>query len=243
MLRLPLSHVQRCSISYKPNFNHSCIIQQVDWSEIALQHNELLKKVNFWVFSVGTKLVPCILLTFLSKALISALYEAEKRKKRLKNTCYSLAVTQTSSGQPLTASNGANNSSPSAQTVRPTSSPATLCPPATIATSSKNSTSSISVVVPVNQGHGHSQSSGQGDRTTRMLLAVLLVFLVTEFPTGLLVLLSGFFGESFFRNVYSPLGDLLDLLALINSAINFILYCSMSKQFRNTFSKLFFKTN
>lgn len=31
----------------------------------------------------------------------------------------------------------------------------------------------------------------------------------------------------------------MDVLALINSAINFILYCSMSRQFRNTFNYLF----
>lgn len=31
----------------------------------------------------------------------------------------------------------------------------------------------------------------------------------------------------------------MDILALINSSINFILYCSMSKQFRSTFTLLF----
>lgn len=31
----------------------------------------------------------------------------------------------------------------------------------------------------------------------------------------------------------------MDVLALINSSINFILYCSMSKQFRTTFTLLF----
>lgn len=31
----------------------------------------------------------------------------------------------------------------------------------------------------------------------------------------------------------------MDILALINSAINFILYCSMSRQFRSTFTLLF----
>lgn len=38
----------------------------------------------------------------------------------------------------------------------------------------------------------------------------------------------------------SPIaGDLMDILALINSSINFILYCSMSRQFRSTFTLLF----
>lgn len=34
-------------------------------------------------------------------------------------------------------------------------------------------------------------------------------------------------------------GDLMDVLALLNSSINFILYCSMSRQFRQTFVLLF----
>lgn len=39
--------------------------------------------------------------------------------------------------------------------------------------------------------------------------------------------------------VYANKGDLIDILALINSGINFILYCSMSRQFRKTFIVLF----
>lgn len=84
------------------------------------------------------------------------------------------------------------------------------------------------------------EESGGSDRTTRMLLAVLLLFLITEFPQGLLSLLSGLLGDAFFRSCYIPLADLMDFVALLNSAINFILYCSMSKKFRDTFSKVFY---
>ncbi|CAL8112156.1 unnamed protein product [Orchesella dallaii] len=93
------------------------------------------------------------------------------------------------------------------------------------------------------RGSGCSRSShdfgGGSDRTTKMLLAVLLLFLVTEFPQGLLGLLSGPLGDTFFRSCYMPLADLMDFFALFNSAINFILYCAMSTKFRETFSKLF----
>lgn len=34
-------------------------------------------------------------------------------------------------------------------------------------------------------------------------------------------------------------GELMDVIALTNSGINFILYCSMSRQFRSTFNLLF----
>ncbi|XP_033240113.1 uncharacterized protein MsR1 [Drosophila pseudoobscura] len=79
----------------------------------------------------------------------------------------------------------------------------------------------------------------QTDRTTRMLLAVLLLFLITEFPQGIMGLLNALLGDAFFLQCYLRLSDLMDILALINSSINFILYCSMSKQFRTTFTLLF----
>ncbi|BFF99014.1 uncharacterized protein DMAD_07020 [Drosophila madeirensis] len=79
----------------------------------------------------------------------------------------------------------------------------------------------------------------QTDRTTRMLLAVLLLFLITEFPQGIMGLLNALLGDAFFLQCYLKLSDLMDILALINSSINFILYCSMSRQFRTTFTLLF----
>ena len=39
--------------------------------------------------------------------------------------------------------------------------------------------------------------------------------------------------------VYDNFGDLMDILTLFNNGINFILYCSMSKQFRDRFAQLF----
>ncbi|XP_067658871.1 G-protein coupled receptor dmsr-1-like [Haliotis asinina] len=81
---------------------------------------------------------------------------------------------------------------------------------------------------------------GKTNRTTRMLLIVVALFLLTEIPQGILQLLSGVI-DGFFRDVYSPLGDLMDILALINNGINFVLYCTMSKQFRDTFIKIFLR--
>jgi len=37
------------------------------------------------------------------------------------------------------------------------------------------------------------------DRTSTMLIAVLLLFLITEFPQGIIHLLSGWYGPTFFR--------------------------------------------
>lgn len=49
----------------------------------------------------------------------------------------------------------------------------------------------------------------QTDRTTRMLLAVLLLFLTTEFPQGILGLLSALLGSKFFIQCYLKLGKFI----------------------------------
>ena len=84
--------------------------------------------------------------------------------------------------------------------------------------------------------------SREHSRTTRMLVVVIVLFLITELPQGILALLSGLM-PGFFTAYYVPLGDLMDIIALINNAINFTLYCTMSKQFRDTFLRLFCPTS
>ena len=76
------------------------------------------------------------------------------------------------------------------------------------------------------------------NRTTYMLVSVVLFFVITEFPQGILAMISGL-NDHFFDEIYSNLGDVMDLLVLLNSAVNFILYCIMSQQFRDTFRSLF----
>lgn len=75
-------------------------------------------------------------------------------------------------------------------------------------------------------------------RTTAMLVAIIVLFLLTELPQGILALCSGL-REEFFIRYYVPLGDTMDIVALINNGINFTLYCSMSTRFRLTFFSLF----
>lgn len=76
------------------------------------------------------------------------------------------------------------------------------------------------------------------NRTTRMLVVVVVLFVLTETPQGILQLMGGI-NPNFFVTVYGPLGDLMDTLALFNNGINFVLYCTMSKHFRDTFIKIF----
>lgn len=195
---------------------HNVTVYLVSNSKLA--SSDVLHSVNLWIYSVAIKLIPCVALTILSQRLIAALVEAKRRRKLL--------------------------------------------------TSGNNALKTIvngKVVEQTNKSK-HMEKEKQTDRTTRMLLAVLLLFLITEFPQGILGLLSALLEKQFFMNCYLKLGeqrwgidercrvlselfmsvlyvcltgDFLDLLALLNSSINFILYCSMSRQFRLTFAKLF----
>ncbi|WAR21798.1 DMSR1-like protein [Mya arenaria] len=106
----------------------------------------------------------------------------------------------------------------------------------------------ITVLHRAHRNHVHLKSQGmrrddmekhkEHFRTTAMLLAVVILFLVTELPRGIMTLLM-IFMEELHNELYSPLGDILDIAALLNNAINFVLYCTMSQQFRDTFIQTF----
>lgn len=121
---------------------------------------ETLMQVNFWVYSIIIKLVPCIALTILSLRLIHALMEAKRRRKQLCNTNN---LKQIVNGK-------------------------------VVETTPRKNSKLL-------------DKERQTDRTTKMLLAVLLLFLLTEFPQGILGLLSAVIGNLFFQNCYQKLGE------------------------------------
>jgi hypothetical protein len=82
------------------------------------------------------------------------------------------------------------------------------------------------------------QRSNDPARTTTMLLIVIVLFLLTELPQGILIMCCIFI-KNFFEKTYIPLGDIMDIIALINNGINFVLYCTMSREFRLTFIDVF----
>ncbi|XP_064642578.1 G-protein coupled receptor dmsr-1-like [Lineus longissimus] len=92
-----------------------------------------------------------------------------------------------------------------------------------------------------NSKDGDTSRDRKTNRTTRMLLTVVILFVICELPQGIVGLLVGILGNQFNIEIYYPLGEVFDIIALLNNGINFILYCTMSKQFRDTFVILFFK--
>ncbi|XP_023948094.1 G-protein coupled receptor dmsr-1 [Bicyclus anynana] len=89
----------------------------------------------------------------------------------------------------------------------------------------------------LNEEGGKKGGGGRTDRTTRMLVALLGLFLATELPQALFGLLTAI-APHLFQICYYAFGEVMDLMALVGSAVNFVLYCSMSRQFRSTFTRL-----
>ena len=56
---------------------------------------------------------------------------------------------------------------------------------------------------------------------------------------GILGMLSAIKGQQFFLECYNPLGEMMDMMALINSAANFFLYFIMSSEFKKTLRTVF----
>ncbi|XP_044262809.1 G-protein coupled receptor dmsr-1-like [Tribolium madens] len=86
------------------------------------------------------------------------------------------------------------------------------------------------------------KSEKRTHRTTKMLIVVLFLFLITEIPQGIFALLIGFKGKEVFLECYQSYGALMDMLALVDGAVSFFLYCRMSTMFCITFSQLFKRT-
>ena len=64
-----------------------------------------------------------------------------------------------------------------------------------------------------------------------MLITVCILFLVTELSQFIFILMSSI-DLNFYKKVYIPFGNLIDLIIMIISSITFFLYCSMSNSFR-----------
>ncbi len=78
-----------------------------------------------------------------------------------------------------------------------------------------------------------SDRAGEHNRTTAMLVVVVLCFVAVEMPQGVLAFLGGI-DQRIFDEIYAPLGDFWDMLVLVNSSVNFIVYCTMNRRFRHT---------
>ncbi|KAH3700703.1 sex peptide receptor-like [Dreissena polymorpha] len=79
--------------------------------------------------------------------------------------------------------------------------------------------------------------------TTLMLVAVVGLFLLVEFPLGIIMTLyvtdNTFNLNLFSMDVYLIMTSMSNFFILLSYPLNFFIYCGMSRQFRETFKRLF----
>uniref|UniRef100_A0A0N5B3B3 G_PROTEIN_RECEP_F1_2 domain-containing protein n=1 Tax=Strongyloides papillosus TaxID=174720 RepID=A0A0N5B3B3_STREA len=84
----------------------------------------------------------------------------------------------------------------------------------------------------ISRNRGSSKRHNSPDRTNRMLLLMVTIFLITELPQGVFAILNALFTQQFHEFVYSNLADVLDLLSLINCFVAFIVYTTTCSKYR-----------
>ncbi|KAH3713705.1 hypothetical protein DPMN_073502 [Dreissena polymorpha] len=83
------------------------------------------------------------------------------------------------------------------------------------------------------------------NRITLMLIGVVMVFLICQFPNaGLMLYLTYIRGNSlkmtsYHNNAVRIAGNVVNLLILVNASMNFMLYSAMSTKFRRVFMRMF----
>ena len=153
-----------------PNFFAMSIVADTEKTNttiytIRMTEDDFLFKMTFILYSVILKLVPCIVLTIITGCLIRALYKAEERSARLKNG--SNLAARRPSALPVPQRERAHDNENGGGGVHRNNS-----------TMHRNG-----------GGGGHkgmasvkSSRKRSTDRTTRLLIAILGLFLLTEFP-------------------------------------------------------------
>ncbi|XP_065204527.1 G-protein coupled receptor dmsr-1-like [Planococcus citri] len=88
------------------------------------------------------------------------------------------------------------------------------------------------------RNEANTRKSSLTDRTTRMLLVILALFFIPEMPPAIGFILIVIIGKKF-SVCYAYLFEVFNATVLICISCNFIVYYTMSRQFRDTFIQLF----
>ncbi len=141
---------------------HNASMYVMGWSKNAkTEDNEIEKflyRMNIWLYSVILKLVPCIVLTVITGFLIRALYKAGERSARLKNgNMYRRPSAPPGANNQLAVERGGDQQQHQGGSIKLANGGGSN---KTVTSKRKRST----------------------DRTTRLLIAILVLFLLCEFP-------------------------------------------------------------
>ncbi|CAL2045510.1 unnamed protein product [Caenorhabditis brenneri] len=80
------------------------------------------------------------------------------------------------------------------------------------------------------------------DHSSRMLKAVLIMFLLVKTPEMLLTLFNSLFMIDYYEFILPMVGEFMQVLIIFNASTSFIIYCTMSSHFREVFVRIFVPT-
>jgi hypothetical protein len=222
----------------------------IDQSELNMKTEGFIFRLMFYFQAIFVKFLPCILLVIFTSLLVRSLLIKNQNKQRLINLSSQsqqiksknkpkaiadlsgLAASETKKNQENHGNIQLNYDQILAVPVDPVVS-ITYEP---IEMSSTTEGGCFFKNIKMKKRIGSSNN-----KTTLMLIIVCILFLITELPQSVLISLSIKSDSNFYSNVYMPLGDLLDMIALINNSVSFIIYVMMSSAFKETFFKMFKK--
>jgi hypothetical protein len=185
--------------------------------------NGNLFKFTFYLQSVLAKLLPCVSLVSFTMLLINSLVKINRNKRRLKKLPKLLDTNLNYQEMQLEATGIRKNKRSQSYNIE-------------TRIDRINERSRVEKIRSQNQNIEHL-------RTTLMLIMICILFIIAELPQSILLFVSIIFHEQkVYEHIYMPLGDLMDIIVLFNSSINFILYCTMSCVFRSTFYNLITNT-
>ncbi|CAH8852709.1 unnamed protein product [Trichobilharzia szidati] len=213
-----------------PNAYHQSTSEHSNYSSlssppsITFQHSlkfrapsKRLHTFNVWLQSIASKIAPPFLLTILTILLIGELQKAIRRRRALfRNRDKSQFKTVKVPAPPSGVGGGDLKKNHQRQSMP-----------------FIHNSSTIS-----SYSNDEGKKLTRENRTTALLLTIVIFFLVIELPQGILVICLHLI-ENFEENVYQHVGDLLDFLTLLNESISFVIYTTMSHQFRKTFYNTF----
>uniref|UniRef100_A0A1I7TFM1 G protein-coupled receptor n=1 Tax=Caenorhabditis tropicalis TaxID=1561998 RepID=A0A1I7TFM1_9PELO len=75
------------------------------------------------------------------------------------------------------------------------------------------------------------------DQSSRMLQAVLIMFLTVKTPESLLNIFSALFIIDYYLFIAPKVTEILTALSIINASASFVIYCIMSSHFREVFNE------
>ncbi|VDQ00564.1 unnamed protein product [Trichobilharzia regenti] len=175
-----------------------------------------LHTFNVWLQSIASKIAPPFLLTILTILLIGELQKAIRRRRALFRNRDKLQIKTLAVPPPSGGAAGDVKKNHQRQSIPFIHNSSTLS----------------------NYSNDEGKKLTRENRTTALLLTIVIFFLIIELPQGILVICLHLI-ENFEEDVYQHVGDLLDFLTLLNESISFVIYTTMSHQFRKTFYNTF----